>query len=91
MYFGRKKNPSFYNVRRPCLYLNTTDQKQHLIPEFLTKSFDNKLQSCVDVANEYLQVYSTSADVKTYLFCNLCQYKSAGYTMLLFAFVLSLG
>ena len=30
-------------------------QKQHSNPDFLTKSFDNTLQTCVDIANEYLQ------------------------------------
>ena len=34
------------------------DQRQHSIPDFLTIYFDNTLQTCVDVANEYLQAYN---------------------------------
>ena len=69
--------------------IHCADQKQQLIPDFLTKSSDNTLQTCVDVANEYLQVYNTGADVKNYLFCSLNHYKCAGYKMFLFVFVLS--
>ena len=55
--------------------IHCADQKQHSIPDFLTKSFDNTLQTCVDVANEYLQAYNTGADVKNHLFCSLHQCK----------------
>ena len=48
----------------PCASIHCADQKQHLIPDFLTKSIDITLQTFVDVANEYLQVYNTGADVK---------------------------
>ena len=51
-----------------CVSIHCADQKRHLIPEFLTKSIDKTLQTCVDVANEYLQVYNTGADVKNHLF-----------------------
>ena len=64
-----------------CISENCTDQKQHLIQDFLTKSFDKTLQTCVDVANEYLQMYNTGADVKSHFFCSLNQYKYAGYTI----------
>ena len=47
------------------------------------------LQTCVDIENEYLQAYKTGVGMKKYPFCSLLQCKCAGYTMLLFAFVLS--
>ena len=47
-----------------CVSIHCADQTQHLIPQFLTKSVEKTLQTCVDVANEYLQVYNTDADVK---------------------------
>ena len=62
-----------------CVSIHCADQEQHSIPEF-SKSFDNALQTCVAVANEYLQAYSTGADVKNHLFCSLHQYKCAGHT-----------
>ena len=72
-----------------CLSILCADQKQHSNPDFLTKSVNNTLQTCVDTANEYLQVYNTGAGVKNHLFCSLHQCKCAGYTMFLLAFVLS--
>ena len=36
-----------------CVSLHCADQKQHLNLYCLTKSFDNTLQTCVDIANEY--------------------------------------
>ena len=72
-----------------CDSVHCADQRQHSIPDFLTKSIDNTQQTCVDVANEYLQAYNTGADVKNHLFCSLHLYKQAGYTMFLCAFVLS--
>ena len=48
--------------------VHCADQRQHSIPEFLTKSIDNTQQTCVDVSNEYLQAYNTGADVKNHLF-----------------------
>ena len=35
-----------------CVSEHCADQRQHSIPDFLTKSFDNTLQKCVDIANE---------------------------------------
>ena len=35
-----------------CVSIQCVDQKQHSNPEFLTKSIDNTLQTCVDLANE---------------------------------------
>ena len=58
-----------------CVSVHCVDQKQHSNPDFLTKSVNNTLQTCVDVANEYLQAYNTGADVKNYLFCSLHQCK----------------
>ena len=72
-----------------CVSIHCADQKQHSIPDFLTKSIDFKLQTSVDIANKYLQAYNIVADVKNHLFCSPHQCKCAGYTMLLFAFVFS--
>ena len=69
--------------------IHCVDQKRHSNPDFLTKSINNTLQTCVDLANEYLQAYNTGAGVKIHFFCSLHQVKCAGHTMLLFAFVLS--
>ena len=72
-----------------CVSIHCEDQKQHSNPDFLTKSIDNTLQTCVDIANEYLQAYNTGAGVKSFVFCSLHQGKSAGYTMFLILFVTS--
>ena len=37
------------------LSMHCADQKEHLDPDFLTKSVDNTLQTCVNIAIEYLQ------------------------------------
>ena len=58
-----------------CVSVHCADQRQHSIPEFLTKSTDNKQQTCVDVANEYLHAYNTGANEKNHLFCSLHQGK----------------
>ena len=51
-------------VRRSCLCLNTMrGSETTLTLDFLTKSIDNTLQTCVDIANEYLQAYITGAGV----------------------------
>ena len=54
-----------------CDSVHCADQRQHSIPDFSTKSDDNTQQTCVDVANEYLQAYNTGTDVKNYLFGSL--------------------
>ena len=72
-----------------CVLIHCVDQKQHSNRDFLTKSINNTLQTCVDLANEYLQTYNTGAGVKSYFCCSFHPCKCAGYTMLLFAFVLS--
>ena len=65
-----------------CVSRHCADQKQHSNPDFLTKSIDNTLQTCVDIANEYLQAYNTGAGVKSLVFfCSLHQCKSAEYTI----------
>ena len=71
-----------------CVSMHCADQKQHSNPDFLIKVINNTLTTCVDIANKYLQAYNTGAGVKNYVFCSLHQCKCAGYTMLLFAFVL---
>ena len=39
--------------------MHCVDQKQHSNPDFLTKTFDNTLETCLNIAIEYLQAYST--------------------------------
>ena len=51
-----------------CVSVHCADQRQHSFTEFLTKSSDNTQQTCVDLANEYLQAYNTGAYVRNYLF-----------------------
>ena len=70
-----------------CLSMHCADQKQHSNRDILTKSSENTLQTCVDIANEYLHAYNTG--VKSHVFCSQHQCKSAGYTMFLTTFVLS--
>ena len=72
-----------------CVSIQCEGQKKHSNPDFLTKSIDNTLQTCVNIANEYLQAFNTGKGVKRYDFCSLHQYKSAGYTMFSITFVLS--
>ena len=65
------------------------DQKQHSNRDFLTKSFDNTWQTCVEAANGYLQAYNTGVSVKSHGCCSLHQCKCAGYTKFLKTFLLS--
>ena len=51
-----------------CVSVHCADQRQHSISDFLTKSIDNTLQTCVDIANECLQAYNIGRCVKNYLF-----------------------
>ena len=71
-----------------CVSLHCVDQRQHSIPDFLTKSIDETLQTCVDIANEYLQAYNIGRYVKNYLFWSLHEFKRAVYTRFLLIFVL---
>ena len=68
-----------------CVSIHCTDQKQHSKRDFLTKSIENTLQTCVDIAREYLHAYNTG--VKSQVFCRLHQCKYACYTMFLITFV----
>ena len=52
--------------------IHCADQKQHSNQDSLTKSIDNTLQKCVDVANEYLQAYNRGAGVKSFVFFVVC-------------------
>ena len=52
-----------------CVSVHCADQGQQSIPDFLTKYFDNTLQTCVDVANEYLQTYNTGMQSIINRFC----------------------
>ena len=72
-----------------CVSKHCADPKQHSNRDFLTKSFDNTLQTCVDTANEYLQAYNTGVGVKSHGFCRLYQCKCAGYTRFLKTFLFS--
>ena len=58
--------PTFSDVLA-CVSVQCADQRQPSIPDFFTKNIDNTLQTCVDVANEYVQAYNTGADVKNHL------------------------
>ena len=51
-----------------CVSAHCADQRQHSISDFLTKSIDNTLQTCVDIANECLQAYNIGGCVKNHLF-----------------------
>ena len=67
--FSENRDPIFYNFRRPCLCLNTLRGSETTFdPDFLTKSLDNTLQTCVDVANEYLRAYKTYVGEKVLVF-----------------------
>ena len=72
-----------------CVSIHCADQKQYSIPDFLTKSIDNTLQTCVDIANEYLQAYNLGGCVKNYLFWSLHEFKRAVYIGFLLTIVLS--
>ena len=72
-----------------CVSVHCADQRQHSIPDFLTKSLDNTLQTCVDIANEYLRAYNIGGCVKNHLFWGLLEIKRAVYTTFLLSIVLS--
>ena len=55
-----------------CVSIQCADQKQHSNSDVLTKSIKKMLQTCVDIANEYLQAYNTGAGVKSYVFFVVC-------------------
>ena len=63
-----------------CVSVQCADQKQHSIPDLLTKSNDNTLQTCVDKANEYLQAYNIGGCLKKHLFWSPHEFKRAVYT-----------
>ena len=69
-----------------CFSIHCVDQKQDSNRDFFSKSNENTLQTCVDIANEYLHAYNTG--VESHVFCSLHQCKFAGYTMFLITFVL---
>ena len=69
--------------------VHCADQRQHSISDFITKSVDSTLQTPVDIANEYLQVYNLGACVKNHLVWSLHEFKRAVYTRFLLTIVLS--
>ena len=72
-----------------CPSIHCADHIQHSNRDFLTKSIDKTLRTCVDTANEYLQAYNTGVGEKSHGFCSLHQCKCAGYAMFLETFLLS--
>ena len=72
-----------------CVSIHCEDQKQHSNPDFLTKSINITLKTCVDIANEYLQAYNIGGCVKNHLFRSLHEFKRAVYTRFLLTIVLS--
>ena len=72
-----------------CVSIHCADQKQHSNPDFLRKSINITLQTCVDIANEYLQAYNIGGCVKNHLFWSLYEFKRAVYTRFLLTIVLS--
>ena len=72
-----------------CVSVHCADQRQHSIPDFLTKSNDNTLQTCVDITNGYLQTYNIGGCVENHLFWSLHEFKRAVYTRFLLTIVLS--
>ena len=67
----------------------SADQRPHSISDFLTKSIANTLQTCVDIANEYLQAYNIGGCLKNHLFWSLHEFKRKVYTKFLLTIVLS--
>ena len=56
-----------------CVSIHCADQKQHSNPDFLTKSINITLQTCVDIANEYLQACIIGGCVKNQInFFGVC-------------------
>ena len=49
-----------------CVSIHCADKKQHSNRDFLTKSIENTLQTCVDLANEYLHAFNTG--MKSHVF-----------------------
>ena len=68
-----------------CVSIHCVDQKQQSNRDFSTKSIENPLQTCSDIANKYLHAYNTG--VKSHVFCSLHQCKCADYTMFFITFV----
>ena len=72
-----------------CISVHCADQRQHSIPDFLTKFIDNTLQTCVDIANEYLQAHKLGGCVKNHLFWSQHEDNRAVYTRFFLPIVLS--
>ena len=50
-----------------CVSIHCRNQKQHSNRDFLTKPIKNTLQTCVDIANEYLHAYNTGVKSRVFL------------------------
>ena len=84
-----KTQPFTLSVVLGCVSIHCADQKQHSNPDFLTKSINITLQTCVDIANEYLQAYNICGCVKNHLLWSLHEFKRAVYIRFLLTIVLS--
>ena len=51
-----------------CVSIHCADQKQHSNLDFLTKSINITMPTCVDIANAYPQAINTCAGVRNYNF-----------------------
>ena len=60
----------FLRYQTPLLLFRYIAQirNKHSNPDFLTESVINTLQTFVDIANEYLQAYNTTAEGKYHRF-----------------------
>ena len=67
-----------------CVSVHCADRRQHSIPDFLTKSIDNTLQTCVVISSEYLQADNIGGCLKNHLFWSLHDFKRAVYTRFFF-------
>ena len=72
-----------------CFSINCADLKQHPNPDFLPNSVNITLETCVDIANEYLQSYNIVTEKLSCSVCSLHQCNFAGYTKFSFLIVLS--
>ena len=68
----RKTQIFTMSVVLACVSVHCADQRQDSFPDFLTKSIDNALQTCVDIANEYLQAYNIGVCAKKTSLFGVC-------------------
>ena len=66
---AKKTQVSTFSSVLACVSIHCVDQKQHPNRDFLTKSSENTLQTCVDISNEYLHEYNTGVKVMFFVVC----------------------